>query len=192
MAALFALTDLATHAGYLALLIGTIFEGESFMIAAGFAAHQGFLSLPLVCAVGALGGAIGDLFWFAIGRRHGAAMIAKRPAWQARLAQVQPLLDRHRIAVIIGCRFAYGLRTLVPVALGASGVRPGLFAFWNSVGAALWAILFGVGGYWFGRALTTLIEEVERFEQPVIIGLVGAGLIAIAVAVWRHRRAIRP
>jgi membrane protein DedA with SNARE-associated domain len=51
--------------GYFATLAGTLIEGESLLILSGLAAHRGYLSLPLVVLVGAIGGAIGAGGWYA-------------------------------------------------------------------------------------------------------------------------------
>src|SRR5688572_33421924 len=40
------LTQLLDHYGYLAVLVGTVLEGETILILGGFAAHQGYLHLP--------------------------------------------------------------------------------------------------------------------------------------------------
>jgi len=41
---------LADH-GYLAVFIGSLLEGETILVLAGFAAHQGLLSLPLTLTI---------------------------------------------------------------------------------------------------------------------------------------------
>jgi membrane protein DedA with SNARE-associated domain len=38
--------------GYLAILIGTFFEGETILVLGGFAAHRGYLMLAGVAAIG--------------------------------------------------------------------------------------------------------------------------------------------
>ena len=42
--------DFLAHWGYLAVLIGTFFEGETVPVLAGFASHQGYLHLDGVIA----------------------------------------------------------------------------------------------------------------------------------------------
>jgi len=59
---------LIDHYGYLAVFVGTILEGDTVLMLAGFAAHRGYLSLPLVLGAAALGGFLGDQFWYWLGR----------------------------------------------------------------------------------------------------------------------------
>ena len=42
------LPQLLTDYGYWAVFVGSLLEGETILILAGFAAHRGYLSLPLV------------------------------------------------------------------------------------------------------------------------------------------------
>ncbi|MFO0829226.1 MAG: DedA family protein [Phycisphaerales bacterium] len=175
--------------GYVALFGGTFLEGESFIVAAGFAAHRGYLSLPIVCAVATLGSFSGDQFWYYLGRRHGAAMIAKRPDWDRHAARVRPWVGRHRNLVIVGSRFAYGFRVVTPVLLGSLGVPPGAFALWNAVGSLIWAVTFGVLGYFFGQAVQFALKEAERYEVPILGAILALGATFVLVHVIRSRRA---
>jgi membrane protein DedA with SNARE-associated domain len=61
-------TQLLADHGYLAVLIGSLLEGETILVLAGFAAHQGHLSLPLVLAIAFVGGTFGDQIFFWLGR----------------------------------------------------------------------------------------------------------------------------
>jgi len=64
--------------GYLALLVGTSFEGETFLILAGFAAHQGYLDIPWVILVAFIGNPVRRSGVFLRGPRHSARFI---PSW---------------------------------------------------------------------------------------------------------------
>ena len=65
--------------GYFAVFIGCFFEGETVLVLAGFAAHLGYLSLPLVVATAAAAGFCGDQTFFALGRRYGAGLRQRFP-----------------------------------------------------------------------------------------------------------------
>ena len=50
------LASLIQTYGYGIVLIGTVLEGETVLTLAGFAAHRGYLQLPLVIVTAAVGG----------------------------------------------------------------------------------------------------------------------------------------
>jgi len=164
--------------GYWALLLGTILEGETIMILAGFAASQGHLSLPWVWLVGFLGAVTGDQTFFYLGRWKGKEYLATHPAWAPYARRVRHLMDRYDMWVLVGFRFLYGLRTSAPVVFGALGVGAPRFALGNAVGGLAWAGLMGTVGFLFGYALIILLEDVKPYEHLVIGGIAVLGLLA--------------
>jgi membrane protein DedA with SNARE-associated domain len=116
---------LITHYGYVALVIGAFLEGEAILVVAGFAVHLGYLKLQWVMLAAFIGSVAGDQFYFFLGRVRGEAFLKKRPRWQAKVQKVWKLLDRYRTLMILGFRFAYGLRTVTPFAIGLSNIRAG-------------------------------------------------------------------
>ena len=65
--------------GYAAVIIGSFFDGETVIVLAGFAAHQGYLKLPFVLAFGFLGAILGDQLYFHIGRIKGLRVLNALP-----------------------------------------------------------------------------------------------------------------
>lgn len=108
------LEHLIREYGYLAVLLGTLVEGETILILGGISAHLGYLQLPLVMAAAFIGGYSGDLLLFYLGRRHGQAVLEKYPRLQARVGNFQGLLARSNYSLILGFRFLYGLRLVAP------------------------------------------------------------------------------
>jgi len=161
--------------GYAALFVGTVLEGETVLVLAGFAAHRGYLSLPWVMVTAFAGSLAGDQLWFFVGRLRGRSFLDKRPHWQVRARRVQAILDRYGHLVILAMRFFYGLRTVTPFAIGASGYSPLRYALWNVLGAGLWAFVLGGAGFLFGRAMEVLLEDVERYEGWLLLLLAAGG-----------------
>jgi membrane protein DedA with SNARE-associated domain len=180
-----ALAHLLSQYGYLALFAGCLLEGETLPLLAGLAAHQGYLSLPLVMLVAFVGGALGDQIGFFIGRRYGVSILARWPSLDARAARVRHLIDRHAALLIVGVRFMYGLRLIGPVAIGMSDVPARRFIFFNLIGAALWAICVSSAGYFFGHAIEWLIADLERLEQAA---LVCAVVVVAVILILRQLR----
>ena len=57
--------------GYAAVFIGCLLEGETILILAGFAAHEGQLSLPLTIFIAFVAGTLGDQIFYGLGRCAG-------------------------------------------------------------------------------------------------------------------------
>ena len=180
------ISALVASYGYLAVFLGTLIEGETILLAAGFAAHRGLLDWRVVVALAFAGGSVGDLLAFLLGRWKGDAIIARFPSIARHAPRVLALLERHHIGLILSGRFLYGLRVAGPVVIGASGVPLARFIVLNTIGAALWATMMTCAGYYFGAALALVLVDVKRVEEAVLIGLLVAG-----TAFWRWRAARR-
>jgi len=173
------LESLITHYGYPILFIGTFIEGETVLVLGGIASHLGYLSLDGVIACGFAGTLLGDQLYFFLGRRHGKTLLARRPDWQHHTRRVHQILERHQNWLIIGFRFLYGLRTVTPFVIGTSKVAYWRFTLLNIIGAAIWAIIIGSAGYYFGQAVHSLLGDIKRYEL-----LIMAGITAIGALIW--------
>lgn len=168
--------------GYVALFLGVFFEGEMVLILAGFLAFQGYLRLDLVIATAFCGACAGDQLWYLLGRRYGQRWLARNPRWE-RVGEIAlKRLRRHPALWVLGFRFVYGVRTVMPVAIGVSGYPPARFMLFNVIGAAIWATVLGGAAYHFGSLLEAVLGHVKRYELLVI-----AVLIVIGVVLWLHR-----
>jgi membrane protein DedA with SNARE-associated domain len=171
--------------GYAALVIGTFLEGETVLVLGGIAAKLGYLKLPWVIVSAFIGTLAGDQLFFFLGRRHGQALLLKRPQWHRRAQKVRHMLERHRVPVCIGFRFLYGFRTISPFVIGMSRIPAWQFVLLNIIGAAAWATLIGTLGFTFGQGLELLLGDIHHYEKEILGAVSGVG-----VAVWLFRWAL--
>lgn len=179
-------TFLQTY-GYWVLLIGTFFEGETVLVIGGFAAHRGYLSLPLVILAAFAGTLAGDQLFFFIGRKKGKPFLDKRPSWKPNIEKAHNLLDRYQALLIPGFRFLYGMRTVTPFVIGMSRVKTATFIVLNAIGALVWAVVFGTGGYLFGAALEVFLKDVKRYELLAFLGISLAGCAVWTIRFYRNK-----
>lgn len=178
------LAALVSTYGYFAIAAGAFFEGETVLILGGLAAHQGYLALPGVCAAAFLSTLCADLLWFHLGRAKGPALLEKRPAWKARSEQLFARVRRHQNLVVLTFRFVYGLRTLTPLALGATGIARLRFLLLDILGAGAWTVAYAALGYLFGSTVQAFLGDVRRFELWFF-----AAVLLLGGLVWLvHRR----
>jgi membrane protein DedA with SNARE-associated domain len=166
--------------GYLAIGLGTFFEGEAILVAAGALAHRGLLSLPLVMFWAFVGSVGGDQLWFYLGRRFGRPLLERHAGWSARANKVQHTLERYGNAFVFGFRFIYGVRTVTPVLLGVSRYPAMKFAALNLGGAVVWAVVVGGAGWGLGAALASLLKRVVRVEEVLGVACVTGVVLWLA------------
>jgi membrane protein DedA with SNARE-associated domain len=182
------LAELVSTYGYLAVFAGTLLEGETILLLAGFTAHRGHLDFALVLACAAAGATLGDQAWFLVGRRWGAQALARHPRVDAAVARARPLLERWGVWFVVANRFLTGLRIAGPIAVGMTGMHWVTFAAANVAGAVLWAATVGSLGYFLGEGVERVLAGARHTEEAVIGG---AALAAAGYALWRYARGRR-
>jgi len=175
--------------GYLALFIGTFFEGETILVLAGFLASRGYLDIYLVMLTAAGGGYTGDQLWYFLGRRKGRQILARKPNWEALGEKALEHLRRYPDIWVLGFRFVYGLRTVMPVAIGISGYPPLRFLLLNAISAVIWAVALGAAAFHLGAALELVLDNIKRYEIWVIAALIIGGSL---LWLWRRHVNRRP
>ena len=175
--------------GYGALFLGTILEGETFLILAGLMAHMGLMKLPLVILVALLGSFLGDQFYFFLGRRRGAALLDRHPVWQHRAEKVHRAIRRYHNWIMVGFRFVYGMRTITPLILGMDRtIRVRRFILLNLIGAVLWSTVIATGGYLFGRVLKVFLADVKHYELALLVVVLLVGIAIRLLVLYREKR----
>jgi membrane protein DedA with SNARE-associated domain len=169
--------------GYLAVFLGTLFEGETILVLGGFAAHRGHLSLAVVMAVAFAGSLLGDQTMFWIGHTYGSAIVNRWPSLRKRVDRVRPLLDRFGNVLALFFRFLYGLRNVTPLAMAIGGFSPRKFILLNSAGAAVWAVVVASLGYVLGEAVEVMLPRAHHYETVFFVAI-GCALAAF----WIVRR----
>lgn len=183
-----ALEQILSTYGYFALLIGAFVEGETVLIVAGFLVHQGYMNLVPAILFGLAGTVAGDQLCFHIGRQRGMVFLEKRPVWKEKSERLSPLLQRHLVPICICFRFLYGFRTITPILIGSTGLKPLRFLLFDLIGSGIWTVTILVLGYLFGNVITLIIEEIERYELWVIGGVFIAGVLAWILHFYRKPR----
>lgn len=138
--------------------MGIPLPGETILVlAAIYAGAEPSLNIWLVIAAAAAGSIMGDNAGFWIGRTYGYALLARYGCYigisTARIKVGQYLFRRHGGKVVFFGRFIALLRILAAFLAGVNRMPWRSFLVANAAGAMLWAAVFGVGGYYFGKLL---------------------------------------
>ena len=169
--------------GYWAVLGGTLLEGETVLLLAGFAAHRGYLDLPSVIGIAIAGSFLGDQAFFFLGRYQGLKLLNRFPKYAERVGVAQAKLARYHTPLILAVRFLYGLRTVLPFAIGMSSISTSRFQVLNFGGAVLWSVTITTGGYLFGHIIERALGDLRLYEEVFF------GVLAIAgLAYWWYSR----
>jgi membrane protein DedA with SNARE-associated domain len=170
--------------GLLAIFVGAGIEGEPFALAGGVLAHRHWFS-PLAVALASISGSCCvDQLWFHLSRHYRYSRLVQRVAQRPAFARSLALIERHPVWFVLLFRFAYGLRAVAPVAIGASRLSSGVFVPLNVVAAIVWGSLFTALGYWIGPQF----EAAEaRYGTSIALATVGLSVLVLVLALRRGR-----
>jgi membrane protein DedA with SNARE-associated domain len=159
---------------------------ELIMSVAGIAAGQGKMSFPLLVLVGTLGCAVGNLFWWEVGRRFGyerlKPLVDRWGRWLTLdwedVEKLRRFFDRWGGATVFVFRFMPIGRTVISIPAGLLKMPFWRFLIYTTAGSAVWnTILVGVG-YWLG----TNFETVDHWIAPVVTGML---VLLVLAYLWR-------
>jgi membrane protein DedA with SNARE-associated domain len=128
---------------YLGIYLAAVLEGEVVFTIAAMYVAQGRLNGGAVFLAAALGGASGDVFFYALfrGLLHGhlRRWLARFPGLASRHDAIVARVGRNRTAMVLACRFLPGLRVAIPAACAYARVPAWHFALFDVIGALGWA-----------------------------------------------------
>jgi membrane protein DedA with SNARE-associated domain len=148
--------------GYIVLFGWSILEGEMGLIMAGIMSHTGDMNIFIAIIVGALGGFVGDQIYFYIGRYNKKYIHDKLRSQRRKFAIAHLLLKKYGWPLIFVQRYMYGMRTVIPMAIGITKYSARDFAIINLVSAFFWASLTIIPAYYFGEQLLALLAWIKE------------------------------
>lgn len=154
------LTKMGPGLAYFILFLGSLVEGESIVLTAGFLSYTGFLDLKWVMIIAFLATLFADQTLFMVGYYRGAKLLARHPNWENRVQKIFRLLHQYDVWFILSFRFIYGIRTLTPLVIGAAQINFKKFLILNLIAAILWTGISCTAGYILGYFFADNIEDI--------------------------------
>lgn len=162
------------------------------MVVAGALAATDQLPVTGVVLAAVLACLLGDLAWYAAGRRFGSGVmrticrISLSP--DSCVKQSELRFQRWRGRVLLIAKFVPGLSTVAPPLVGAMGLRLPTFLLLDGLGSLLWAGLAVGLGYAFAAQIDVVLATLASagtFAFELLLVLLA---LYIAVKWWQRRR----
>jgi len=163
--------------GYLALLFGTFFEGETAILIASSLIHKGIFELHYTVMFAFTGSFISDWLYYLIGRLNGKYFINQRPKLKQLADPITNLFNRYQLQLLLSYRFLYGFRIIIPIIIGMSGFHPSRYLFYTVLSGLLWATVVSLIGYTIGFLFNLDASSFENNFLFVVIGFTTFGLL---------------
>ncbi|MDR1614318.1 MAG: DedA family protein [Campylobacteraceae bacterium] len=171
--------DLSIY-GYLILFFYSLGGGMVALIAAGILSSQGSLNIGICIIVAGVANIAGDAALVWISRYNKVIVMPYIKKQRRKLALSHLLIKKHGAKIIIFQKFIYGLKTLVPLAIGFTKYSMIKFNIISTFGACLWALTVGLGSYYAGTYFAKFFNIFNG--KPYIAPLLLLALLGITWA----------
>ena len=171
------MVNLLKEYGYIILFVWSIMEGEMGLVMAGVLSHTGDMNLWLAIFVAGLGGFVGDQIYFYIGRFNKEYIHQLLKSQRRKFALAHLWLKKYGWPIIFVQRFLYGMRTIIPMAIGLTRFSAKKFAIINFISAIIWAALTIIPSYIFGEEIIKLLHWVKAhwyYALPLAVLIAGS------------------
>ncbi len=171
-------SNLATY-GYIGLFLYSLGGGFIALIGAAVLSFMGKMDLTLSITIAFLANALGDVLLFYMARYQKSVMIESIKKHRRKLALSHIMMKKYGSWIILFQKFIYGLKTLIPIAIGLTKYDFQKFLVLNIISSAIWALVIGLGSYYSGSTLVTIAQNIG--ENPWIAPLI---LVTLGGALW--------
>ncbi len=171
-------SNLTTY-GYIALFLYSLGGGFVGLMAAGVLSYMGRMDLATAMAVAMASNFLGDTLLFYMARYHKKEVLNYFHKHRRKLALSHMLMKKHGSWIIFMQKFVYGIKTLIPLAIGITKYDFAKFSVLNFAAAILWTLIVGIGSYLAGKPIMGVYEFIA--ERPYIAPVI---LVAFGGLIW--------
>jgi len=170
-------SNLATY-GYIGLFLYSLGGGFVALVGAGVLSFMGKMDLTTSMAIAFVANALGDMMLLYMARYQKSMMMEGLRQHRRKLALSHILMKKYGSWIIFLQKFVYGIKTLIPIAIGLTKYDIKKFALLNVLSAGVWALVFGYGSYYSGSVLVKFAELIgdKPYIAPIILIVFGGSL----------------
>ncbi|MGI9174397.1 MAG: DedA family protein [Rhodothermales bacterium] len=160
--------------------------GDMIVVFGGYLVGIGKLSFAVVLILSVLGGALGFMTMYAVGRRLGDAVFEEdRLRWlpKEQIRKAQAWLGRWGYSVVAANRFLSGVRSVIALSVGMARMPVRVAALLSTISAALWCALIIFAGYALGENWRAIADYLARYGRIMVVVL---SAVALGVIAWQY------
>lgn len=153
---------------------------ELIMPLAGFTAARGDINIVMAIVAGTIGSLAGAVLWYYIGCWLGKDRLKAFADKHGRLLTLTPgdvdkadeWFDKHGSKAVLIGRLVPGVRTLISVPAGLSGMSLRKLLIYSTIGTAIWTGILAMAGYLLEGQYEKVQDWINPASNAIIAGLV--------------------
>lgn len=165
--------------GYLFLFLYSLGGGFVALVVAGAFSQTGSMQNPLdiqlVVLTAFIANFLGDNLLIYMSKYQKKDFMVYVSKHKRKLALCKIWIKKYEYSVIFIQKFLYGIKTLIPIAIGLSGYNVKKFIIINFFASALWAVSVGYASYYLSLYVQNLFSFFD--DKPYLPILILAGTL---------------
>lgn len=162
--------DLIRDWGYIALFAYSFGGGFVGLVFAGVLSYAGDLNLYISILVAGVANFLGDQFLFFLARKNKSYAKDMMSKYGRKIALAHIMMRKYGSLVVFIQKYVYGIKTLIPLAMGLTKYSAVKFTIFNVIATAIWGLVVGYASYTAGEYILSAADDFKY---------IGLGIVAV-------------
>lgn len=158
--------------GYIALFLYSFGGGFVGLVIAGVLSYTGDLNIVASIIVAGSANFVGDQFLFTLARNNKQYAKEMMGKYGRKVAYAHILMRKYGSPVVFIQKYIYGIKTLIPLAMGLTKYSLKKFTLFNALASVVWALIIGYTSYYLGEVLLNFAEEFKFYGIAFILTII--------------------
>ncbi len=160
--------------GYIALFLYSFGGGFVGLVFAGVLSYTGDLNIVISIIVAGCANFVGDQFLFTLARNNKSYAKEMMQKYGRKVALAHIMMRKYGSPVVFIQKYIYGIKTLIPLAMGLTKYSSKKFLIFNAFATIVWALVIGYTSYYLGEVILIVAEEYKVYGVAAILSIVFA------------------
>ncbi|MDO7252387.1 DedA family protein [Helicobacter cappadocius] len=165
--------------GYLLLFVYCMGSGYVGIVVAGILSSLGSMDIGISIIVAFLGNTFGSSILAFLGRYQKNEILKYFAKHRRKVALVHIWMKKYGVWLILFNKYIYGIKTIVPIAIGVSKYKMGQFLILNAIACLIWAFLIGMVSFFASEFVKKIFSYIA--DKPYLMPIIFLILLGI---VW--------
>ncbi len=155
--------------GYIALFLYSFGGGFVGLVFAGVLSYAGDLNIYISILVAGVSNFLGDQFLFFLARKNKSYAKDMMSKYGRKIALAHLMMRKYGSFVVFIQKYIYGIKTLIPLAMGLTKYSATKFAFFNALATIIWACIVGYLSFTAGEYILSLGDDFKYFGLGIVL-----------------------
>ena len=155
--------------GYVALFLYSFGGGFVGLVFAGVLSYAGDLNIYVSIIVAGISNFLGDQFLFFLARKNKSYAKDMMKKYGRKIALAHLMMRKYGSLVVFVQKYIYGIKTLIPLAMGLTKYSAVKFMIFNILATILWAVIVGYASYSAGEYILSISDDFKYIGLGLVL-----------------------